>query len=165
MLLTAFTIFHVVISLVAILAGVLFAAGLLTGRSLSGWTATFLVTTIATSVTGFFFPVKHFMPSHGVGIISLVVLGLAVYALYGRKLAGGWRKTFVITAVMAFYLNVFVGLVQGFGKIPALHQLAPTQTESPFKLAQLALLTTFIVIGTVSAIRFRETAQPQGALS
>lgn len=165
MLLTAFTAFHVIISVIAILAGMAFAHGLFSNRPLDSWTTLFLVTTIATSVTGFLFPVKHFMPSHGVGIVSLVVLTLAVYALYGRRLAGGWRRTFAIASMTAFYLNAFVGLVQAFAKIPALNKLAPTQTENPFEMAQLGLLIGFVVIGTMAAIRFRGEIHRPGILS
>jgi len=103
------------------------------------------------------------MPSHGVGIISLVVLALAIYARQSRRLSGAWRKTYVITAVMALYLNVFVAIVQAFLKIPALKDLAPTQTEPPFKLTQLVVLALFVVFGIVAAIRFRnEQADPHG---
>jgi hypothetical protein len=165
MLLTAFTISHVVISVIAILTGIIFTSGLLTNQPLNVSTPLFLVTTTATSITGFLFPVTHFMPSHGVGSVSLFVLALAVYALYGRRLASGWRKTFVVAAETALYLNVFVGLVQAFAKVPALKQLAPTQTENPFKLAQLGLLATFIVIGSITVIRFRGEIQRQQVIS
>jgi hypothetical protein len=129
--------------------------GLLAGRRFDGWTALFLTTTVATSVTGFFFPVHHFMPSHAVGIISLLVLAIAIYARYFRALRGGWRKTYVITAVVAFYLNVFVGIVQAFQKVPALKELAPTQSEPPFKLTQLVVLAVFVVLAIFAAGRFR----------
>jgi hypothetical protein len=155
MILTAFTIFHVVISLLGIFSGFVVVFGLFARKRLDGWTAFFLVTTVATSVTGFFFPVHHFMPSHAVGIISLIVLAVAIYARYNRALAGGWRKTYVIGAVIALYLNVFVGIVQAFQKVPVLRALAPTQTEPPFKLTQLVVLALFVVLAIVAAIRFR----------
>src|SRR6266404_2107877 len=129
MILKIYTLIHVAISLVGIFSGFVVLLGLLSGKRLDGWTALFLTTTVATSVTGFFFPVHHFMPSHVVGIISLIVLAVAIYARYNRALAGGWRKTYVIGAVIALYLNVFVGIVQAFQKVPALKALAPTQTE------------------------------------
>jgi hypothetical protein len=160
MLLTAFTIFHVIIAVIGLLAGFFFTYRLLFNQPFNAWTMLFLAATSATSVTGFMFPVKHFMPSHGVGIISLLALGLAAYALYGRRLASGWRKTFVIATETAFYLNVFVGVVQAFTKIPALKALAPMQTENPFKLTQLVLLATFVTIGWVAAVRFRAETQP-----
>ena len=156
MILSAFTLIHVLISLVGILSGFVVVYGFLKASASKGWTITFLVTTVLTSVTGFLFPVHHFMPSHGVGIVSLVVLAVAIYALYGRRLKGGWRKTWVIAAMTALYLNVFVGLVQTFTRVPALKVLAPTQTEAPFKIAQISLLLLFLLLGTFAAIRFRE---------
>jgi len=86
----AFTLFHVVLSLVGIGAGFVAAFGLILGKLLPGWTATFLSTTVLTSLTGFLFPVHHFMPSHAVGILSLIVLAPAIYALYVRRLVGAW---------------------------------------------------------------------------
>jgi hypothetical protein len=158
MLLIAYTILHVIISLVGIFSGFVVLSGLIAGRRLDGWTALFLATTVATSVTGFFFPVHHFMPSHVVGIISLVVLGVAIYARYSRCLTGAWRKVYVVCAVLALYLNVFVAIVQAFLKLPALNALAPTQTEPPFKLTQLVVLGLFVVLAIVAAIRFRSAS-------
>ncbi len=153
--LAAFTLFHVAISLAAIVAGFVFVYGLLSNRLSSRWTAIFLWTTVATSVTGFMFPVHHFMPSHGVGILSLLVLAGAIFAFYSRHLAGAWRRIFVVTAVISFYLNFFVLIVQLFLKAPALKAIAPTQTEPPFKLTQLVALAIFVVFGVVATIRFR----------
>jgi hypothetical protein len=161
MILTIYTFIHVVISLAGILSGFIVLFGLLAGKRLDGWTAFFLATTVATSLTGFFFPVRHFMPSHGVGIISMFVLAVAIYARYARGLAGVWRKVYVITAMLAFYLNLFVGIVQAFLKIPALKALAPTQTEPPFKITQLIVLALFIALAMVAAIKFRN--EPAGA--
>jgi len=155
MLLTAYTFVHVIISLAGIFSGFVVLFGLLAGKSCNGWTALFLWTTVATSVTGFFFPVHHFMPSHAVGIISLLVLAVAIYARYPRHLVGAWRKVYVVCATLALYLNVFVAIVQAFLKIPALKALAPPQTEPPFKLTQLVVLTLFVVFAVVAAIRFR----------
>ena len=161
MILTAYTLFHVIISLLGIFSGLIVVFGLLTGKRLEGWTKFFLLTTVATSVTGFFFPVHHFMPSHGVGIVSILVLAVAIYALYSRHLAGAWRKIYVIGATIALYLNVFVGIVQSFQKIPALKALAPTQSEPPFQLTQLVTLLLFTVITIVAAIKFRsDSARP-----
>src|SRR6266567_2197389 len=117
---TTFTQIHVALSLIGILAGLVVAFGLLTAKRLDGWTAIFLVSTVATSVTGFFFPFHGFTPAIGVGIISLLVLAIAIYARYPRHLAGAWRWIYVVTAVIALYFNVFVGIVQAFEKIPAL---------------------------------------------
>jgi hypothetical protein len=120
MVLTIFTIFHVALSLVGIGAGFIVVFGLLGGKRLNGWTPLFLVTTVLTSVTGFLFPVHHFLPSHGVGIISLIVLAVAIYALYARHLAGGWSRIYAVNTVIALYLNFFVLIVQLFEKVPAL---------------------------------------------
>ena len=162
MILEIYTLIHVLISLVGILSGFVVMLGLLAGKRLDGWTETFLTTTVATSVTGFFFPVQHFMPSHAVGILSLLVLAVAIYARYPAQLAGAWRKVYVITALLALYLNVFVAIVQAFLKIPVLKALAPTQTEPPFKLTQLVVLFAFVAIASVAAIRFR--SEPVRAL-
>jgi hypothetical protein len=104
-------------------------------------------------VTGYGFPFLHLLPSHVVGAISLVVLAVAIYARYARHLAGGWRGTYVIGAVIALYLNVFVLVVQSFLKVPALHALAPTQSEPPFAVAQLVVLVLFLVLGTLAVRR------------
>lgn len=160
MLLTAYTILHVIISLVGIFSGFVVLSEWLAGKSCACWTSLFLWTTVATSVTGFFFPVHHFMPSHAVGVISLLVLAVAIYALYSRHLAGAWRKAYVICATSALYLNVFVAIVQAFLKIPALKAMAPTQTELPFKLTQVAVLALFVVLAIAAAIRFRGEPTP-----
>jgi Na+/H+ antiporter NhaC len=151
--LATYTIVHVVISLVGIGSGLIVLAGLLTGKRLNAQTALFLATTVATSVTGYGFPFEHILPSHIVGAISLVVLALAIYARYSRHLAGAWRATYVICAVLALYLNVFVLVVQLFRRVPALHDLAPTQSEPPFGVAQLVVLVLFIILGTLAVRR------------
>ena len=143
---TTFTFVHVVISLAGILSGLVVLFGLIAGKRLDGWTALFLITTVATSVTGFMFPFHKLLPSHVVGAISLVVLAIAILARYSRHLAGGWRRTYVISAVIALYLNVFV-LIQLFENVPALNAMAPTQSEPPFKIAQVAVMTVFVVLG------------------
>jgi hypothetical protein len=129
--------------------------GLLTGKRLDGWTAVFLATTVATSVTGFGFPFHHFSPPHYVGVISLVVLAIAIVARYSLHLAAAWRRIYVITAVIALYLNVFVGIVQAFQKVPALRGLAPKQSEPPFLITQVVVIALFIVLATIAARRFR----------
>src|SRR5256885_5364924 len=153
--LVAFPLFHVALSLIAIAGGFVVSYGLLIGRRLDGWTATFLSTTIATSVTGFFFPVRHFTPAHAFGILSLLVLVPAVFARYRRGLAGNWRWIYVVGAMIGFYLNFFVLIVQAFRRVPALKALAPTQTEPPFQLTQLIALVAFVVLTIVAALRFR----------
>ena len=153
--LATFTFIHVVLSLVGIGTGFVVLSRLLRGRERSGWTAPFLVTTVATSVTGFGFPVDHLLPSHIVGLVSLVVLAVAILARYGLRLRGAWRSIYVICAAVALYLNVFVGVVQAFLKVSALHALAPQQTEPPFLLAQVVVLALFIVLTVLAAKRFR----------
>ncbi len=153
--LIAFTLFHVAISLAGIISGFVVIAGMFQAKRLDGWTKIFLTTTIATSVTGFMFPVHRFMASHALGIMSLMVLGIALFARYKRGMAGGWRWGFVVTALTAQYFNVFVLVVQGFEKVPALKSLAPTQTEGPFKVTQLAVLVIFIVLTVVAGVRFQ----------
>ena len=153
--LAAFTLFHVALSLIGILSGLVVVFGLITVKRLNGCTLLFLVTTLATSVTGFLFPFHKLTPGHIVGIISVVFLALAFYARYSRQLAGAWRRVYVISAVISLYLNVFVLIVQLFEKVPALKTLAPTQSEVPFKVAQLGALVLFIVLGILGARRFR----------
>ena len=155
MILQIYTIIHTLISLVAIFTGLVVVFGMLGGDRLDGWTKWFLVTAVATTITGFFFPFHRFTPAIGVGIISLIVLTIAISARYSRHFARHWRWIYVVTAMIALYLNVFVLIVQSFEKIPGLHVLAPTQTESPFKLTQLVVLTLFVVLAIAAAIRFR----------
>jgi hypothetical protein len=152
---STFTTVHVVLSLVGIGSGLVVMFGLLTGKDRSGWTLLFLATTVATSVTGFGFPFDHLLPSHKVGIISLVVLAAAIVARYALHLAGAWRPVYVVCAAVALYLNVFVGVVQAFQKVPALTALAPKQTEPPFVVTQLVVLVLFIVLTIAAAKRFR----------
>ena len=152
-----FTFVHVLISLVGIVSGFVVLFGLLGSKRLEGWTGLFLVTTVATSVTGFGFPIDTILPSHIVGIISLVVLAVAIIARYAFRLAGLWRSIYVIGAGIALYLNVFVLIVQLFRKVPALEALAPTQSEPPFALTQGAVLVVFVVAVIAAAIRFRPT--------
>jgi len=152
---TPLTFVHVVLSLVGIAAGFVVLIGLLTSKRLDGWTSLFLVTTVATSATGFLFPFERFLPSHAIGILSLLVLAAAIVARYPRRLVGIWRPIYVITAMIALYFNVFVLVVQAFLKVPALKALAPTQSEPPFLVAQLVVLVLFIALGIAATIRFR----------
>jgi hypothetical protein len=155
---STFTLVHVVLSLVGIFAGLLVVFGMFASKKLDGWTALFLATTVLTSVTGFFFPFDHILPSHIVGIISLVVLAIAILALYALRLAGPWRWIYVVSAVVALYLNVFVGVVQAFQKLPLLASLAPTQSEPPFLIAQSFVLLIFIGLGAVAVRSFHPQA-------
>jgi hypothetical protein len=152
---STFTLFHVAISLIAIAAGFVVLTGLLRGQRLDTWTAIFLVTTIATSVTGYGIPADRLLPSHIVGAISLVVLAIALVARYLRRLEGGWRRTYVVTALTALYLNVFVLVVQLFIRVPFLQPLAPTQSEPPFQVVQAAVLVAFLGLGWASVRRFQ----------
>ena len=151
----AYTIIHVIISLIAIFAGIVVMFGMLGGKKCDKWATFFMVMTAATSLTGFGFIRHHIMPAHIVGIISLVVLAITAIAFYVFRLGGMWRKTYVIGAVVSLYLNVFVLIVQAFLKIPAFHKLAPTQTEFPFKLAQGWVLVFFVLLGALALIRFQ----------
>jgi hypothetical protein len=143
------------ISLVAIFTGLVVVFGMVGGKRLDGWTKWFLVTAVATTITGFFFPFHGFTPAIGLGIISLPFLALTIFARYPKHLAGRWRWIYVIGAVICLYFNLFVAVVQAFEKIPALHAMAPTQTEQPFKFTQLVVLAIFVLLGIIAAIRFR----------
>jgi hypothetical protein len=158
MSLATFTFVHVLISLVGILSGFVVLFGLLGGKRLDGWTALFLTTTVLTSVGGFGFPFEHLLPSHKVGIISLVVLAVAIAARYAFHLSGAWRSIYAVGSTLALYLNVFVLVVQAFLKVPALHALAPTGSESAFLVAQLVVLAAFLVLGTLATRRFAQAA-------
>jgi hypothetical protein len=151
---STFTLLHVVLSLVGIFAGFVVLLGMFGSKRFEGWTALFLATTVLTSVTGFPFPRDHILPSHIVGVISLVVLAIAIFALYSRRLAGPWRWVYVVGAVMALYLNVFVLVVQSFLKVPTLNALAPTQSEPPFIVAQSVVLVLFVVLGVLAVRSF-----------
>ena len=146
---------HVVISLIGILAGAVVLAEMIAGRRLAAWNAIFLVTTVVTSVTGFFFHADSFAGPQVIGGISLAALAVALFALYGRSLAGFWRATYVASAVLALYLNVFVAIVQAFQKLPFLEALAPTQSEPPFLVAQSIVLVAFVILGFLAVRRFR----------
>jgi hypothetical protein len=152
---TTFTFVHVALSLAGIGSGLIVLFGMLVGKRLDGWTVLFLVTTVATSLTGFGFPFQRLLPSHIVGIISLVMLAIALLARYSFHLAGAWRWIYVVSAVIALYLNVFVLIVQLFEKVPALKAMAPTQSEPPFLVSQLVVMAIFIVLTIVAAKRFR----------
>jgi hypothetical protein len=144
---TTFTFLHVALSVVGLMAGLVVVGGLVAGRHLPGWAGTFLVTTFLTNLSGFGFPFVQLQPSHVLGILSLVLIPVVMYALYARRLEGGWHRTYVVGAVVALYFNAFVLVAQLFHRIPALIVLAPKQKEPPFQIAQLLLLALFIVLG------------------
>ena len=162
MSLATFTLVHVILSLIGIFTGLVVLIGMLNSNSLSGLTAVFLATTLLTSATGFLFPFDKLLPSHIVGIISLVVLALAILALYVFRLAGSWRWIYVGSAVLSLYLNVFVAVVQAFLKVPFLNELAPTQKEPPFAIAQGVVLLAFVVLGILAVRWFRPRIQGSG---
>jgi len=158
MSLSTFTTVHVIISLVGIGSGLIVIFGMLSAKRPNGWTALFLLTTVLTSVTGFGFPFTHVTPGHKVGVISLVVLLIAILARYSFHMAGKWRSIYVVTAIIAEYLNVFVLVVQGFEKVPALRAMAPTQSEPPFLVAQLVVMALFIVLTIFALKKFHPDA-------
>jgi hypothetical protein len=155
MFLNPLTSMHVVISLIGIATGLVVLLGMLRGNRMDGLTAVFLITTVLTSATGFILPAPHFLPSHAIAILSLVVLAIALAARYKFHMAGAWRRTYVITAVIALYFNLFVLVAQLFMKVDALKALAPTQSEPPFAIAQGTVLLLFVILGTLAAKRFR----------
>ena len=150
-----FTALHVVISLVAIAAGLVVMYGFLHANRLNRWTLFFLATTALASLTGFLFPNEHITPGIVIGILSMIVLAVAAGARYGLGMRGRWRPVYVISAAIALYLNVFVSVVQSFEKVPALRALAPTQNERPFGIAQLVVLILFVVATVFAVKRFR----------
>lgn len=150
-----FTIVHVGITLVAIASGLVVLFGMLGAQRLPAWTALFLVTTILTSVTGFMFPIHGFTPALGVGAVSMLVLAVALIALYAKRLVGSWRWIYVVAAVAALYFSVLVLIVQSFQKVPTLNTLAPTQSEPPFLIAQGVALMAFLFLGIAAVFRFR----------
>ncbi|MGH2822243.1 MAG: hypothetical protein ACRDLY_04325 [Thermoleophilaceae bacterium] len=152
---TTFTVIHVVLSIVGIIAGLVVAGGLVAGKRLDGWTGVFLVTTVLTNVTGFGFPFITFLPSHAVGILSLAILPVVIVARYWKHLTGAWRGVYVVGAVFALYLNVFVLLAQLFLRLPALIVAAPTQREPPFLVTQLVVLALFVWVGRAAVKGFR----------
>jgi hypothetical protein len=162
---TTFTLIHVALSLVAIIAGLVVVGGLAAGKRLDGWTGVFLVTTVLTNVTGFGFPFATFLASHGVGIVSLVILPIVIYARYGKHLSGAWRRVYVVGGVFVLYLNVFVLLAQLFRRLPALIVAAPTQQEPPFLVTQLGALALFVWLGRAALKGFAadSTARVPGA--
>jgi len=160
MSLGAYTMLHVIISLIGIGTGFIVLFGLINGKLLSPWNGVFLVTTILTSLTGFAFPNDKITPGIILGILSMIVLAIALAALYVFHLRGAWRRIYAITAMIALYFNVFVLIAQTFEHVPAFHALAPTGTETPFKVAQTLLLVLFIVLITTAARKFRTPLVP-----
>jgi len=161
---TTYTLIHVVLSLVGIVAGLVVAGGLVAGTRPERWAAVFLVTTVAANATGLGFPFVHFLPSHAVGIISLVVLATVIVAHYVKHFAGRWRATYAVGVVLATYLNVFVLVAQLFKRIPVLFVAAPTQSEPPFALTQVLVLALFVWLGVVAVKGFRPAVSAETLL-
>jgi hypothetical protein len=152
---TPLTFIHVLLSLIGILSGVVVLFGLLESKRLDGWAAVFLTTTVLTSATGYLFPFHRLLPSHIIGAVSLVALAVAIVARYSKNLTGSWGPTYVISAMIAFYLNVFVLIFQALLKVPALKAAAPTQSEPPFLSAQVVVMILFILLTVRATRRFR----------
>ncbi|MGP8033560.1 MAG: hypothetical protein ACLPQ6_05380 [Steroidobacteraceae bacterium] len=157
---TTFTAVHVLLSLIGVLSGLVILFGLLSANPMNGWTLLFLATTLATSVTGFFFPFHGFTPALGVGLLSMLILAATIAARYGFHLRGAWRRVYVVGAVAALYFNSFVLVVQSFLKIPGLHALAPTGSEPAFLVAQGVALIFYLVTGFLAVKRFHPAARP-----
>jgi hypothetical protein len=153
---TSFTFFHVLLSLVGILTGLVVLYGLIRADRMNGWTLTFLITTVATSVTGFLFPFHGVTPGIVLGVVSLIALCGAIAGRYAFHLTGGWRWIYVVGAVVALWLNVVVLVVQSFVKIPTLHALAPTLPPSGpvFMAVQGVVMLFFLVTGFLAVRRF-----------
>jgi hypothetical protein len=158
MSLHAFTQVHVALSLMGILSGLVVLLGMLGSHQVKATTALFFITTVLTSLTGFLFPFHGVTPGIVIGILSLIVLLLAILARYTFHYAGPWRATYVISSTIALWFNVFIFIVQSFEKVPSLHVLAPTGTETPFKVSQLVVLILFIVLGARAVKKFRPAA-------
>jgi hypothetical protein len=155
---TTFTLIHTLISLVAIVAGLVVVGGLMSGARLDGWTGLFLVTTALTSITGFGFPFVRLLPGHIIGILSLILLVPVILARYRKRLEGVWRGVYVVGSVLVLYLNVFILVDQLFKRIPALIVLAPTHKEPPYGLTQVLVLALFVALGVGAFKLFRAHA-------
>ena len=147
---TTFTLIHVLLSLVGIVAGLVLAGALVAGTRPARWATVFLVTTVA------------FGPSHVVAIVSLVVLTAVIVAHYVKHFAGRWRATYAAGVVVATYLNVFVLVNQLFRRIPALIVAAPTQSEPPFAFTQILVLALFVWLGVAAVKGFRAAPVSSG---
>jgi len=158
MSLSTFTTVHVVISLIAIATGIVWLIALAGGRHRPGWAAVFLLTTVATSVTGFFFPNLKIGPPVIFGVVSLLVLTPVLLALYRSHLAGSWRWIYIAGGAFALYLNCVVLVVQSFQKLSFLKPLAPTQSEPPFLVAQTIFLVAIVGLAFFALRRFRPIA-------
>jgi hypothetical protein len=150
-----FTLIHVVICVIAMIAGLVVVGGMFANARLEGWTKLFLTTTVLVSVTGFGFPFTRVLPPHIVGALSLVILAVCIYARYAKRMEGSWRAVYVVTAVAALYLNVFVLVTQLFTKTPPIAQIASTPQDAPFAITQALVLLLFIWIGRMAVRAFQ----------
>ncbi|MDB5641114.1 MAG: hypothetical protein JWN07_431 [Hyphomicrobiales bacterium] len=155
MSLSALTTFHTLISLIAIAAGAVAVTGLFRNGSFRRATHLFLATAVLTSLTGFLFPLNGVTPAVITGVLALGILALVLMAFYLFHLTGAWRWIFAIGMVASLYLLVFVGVAQAFQKIAFLNGFAPTQSETPFLVAQLVALVMFVVIGVLATRSYR----------
>jgi hypothetical protein len=160
MSIAAFTLLHVIISVIAIAAGFVVLGAMFSSHALAGWTAVFLLFTVLTSLTGFLFPITAFTPALGTGIVASIVLVFTLLALYAFRLNGRWRAVYVVTAVLSLYLNVFVFIVQGFQKVTFMQPFAPTGSEPPFLIGQVAALIVFVGLGWMALGRFHPERHP-----
>jgi hypothetical protein len=158
--LLAFTLFHTALSLIQFVSGFVVVFALMGSRDGGTWMPVYLASGIATSVTGFMFPVSGFLPSHAFGILSLALFAVILLARYKFHLAGAWRGIFVASLVLTVYLDAFVAIVQAFLKIPSLHALAPNGSEPPFAIAQAILLVLFIALGVIASRSYHPAAKP-----
>jgi len=150
-----FTFFHTFLSLIALGAGLVVCGQMMASLVSRSWVLFYLVTSVGTNLTGFLFPFTGFLPSHGVGILSSLLLAVAIYALYVRELEGRWRGLYAGTMVASVYFLAFVGIVQSFLKVPALLAIAPTGSEMPFAAMQGIALVFFVWLGVAAVRRFR----------
>jgi len=149
---STFTRVHVLISLIAIVPGLVVLADMPSSSRLDGWAAVFISTTALTSITGFGFPFERLLPSRKAGIVSLVVLPVTILARYAFRMRGTWRGLYVVTAIATLWLNVFVPVARPFNKVPTLNAVAPTRSEPPFLVAQTVVRIVFVLL-TFSALR------------
>lgn len=160
---TTFTLIHVIISLIGLFAGCVVAGGFMSGRRLDRWTGTFLTTTALTSITGFGFPFDKLLPGHYAGFVSLVIIGLVLFARYGRRLVAPWMNVYVIGSITALYFNALVLVDQLFRRVPALIAAAPTQKEVPYAITQLIVLALFVWLGRAAVQGMRTAPATQSA--
>jgi hypothetical protein len=149
-----FTTVHVLISLIGIGAGFIALGTMIANRWSSGWNTAFFSSTMVTSVSGFLFPIKSLTPGIVIGLISVAILLVALFSLYQRRLAGMWQRVYTISAAFALYLNVFVGVVQAFQKVPSLRAIAPTPSAGAFVATQCVVLLLFAVLTYLAAKRW-----------